>query len=118
MAKMGLLARRLPIRWTLCGLVLLALGHRPGPELSDSAPRSTASAAAASISDIALPELLAIALPTETTTHIMPTASPLKELLASATAGGLQVTHDLIGPVAAGATAVTWTAWAGTPAQS
>jgi hypothetical protein len=109
---------RLSMGWTLSGFVLLALGCRLGPEVSPSAPGVTASAAAAPITDIALPELLAIELPNETTVSITPTASPLKELLAAATAGGLQVTHNLTGPVAAGATEVTWTAWAGAPAQS
>jgi hypothetical protein len=64
---------------------------------------------------IELPEMLAIELPAAGMTSIAPGASPLKELLESARATGLQVTHDVRSPLPLGATQVTWTAWAGAP---
>jgi hypothetical protein len=66
---------------------------------------------------IVLPELLAIELPVGTT-QIAPDDSPLRELLASAAAGGLGVTHDLTSPIGPGATEVTWTAWESAPGES
>jgi hypothetical protein len=68
--------------------------------------------------EIALPEILAIELPSDDTKEIAPDQPPLRGLLESATAGGFQVTHDRNSPVGIGATEVTWTAWSGEPGAS
>jgi hypothetical protein len=60
--------------------------------------------------EISLPDLLAVELPSPGLVEIAPTASPLKELLASARLQDLRVTHDVIRPLRAGSTPVTWTA--------
>jgi len=65
-----------------------------------------------------LPEMLAIELPSREMDEIAPDRSPLKDLLESATANGLRVTHDRVSPVGIGATQVTWTAWSGEPGVS
>jgi hypothetical protein len=65
---------------------------------------------------ISLPPMPALELPVEGQTGIAAEASPMKELLASASAGGLNVTHDREGYVfPIGGTRVTWTAWEGQP---
>ncbi len=74
-----------------------------------------AQAQAAASPRIELPEMLAIELPESAMTSIAPSTSPLKELLESASAAGLQVTHDVTSPLPLGATQVTWTAWSGAP---
>ena len=81
------------------------------------APGSPPDASAASAPRIVLPDILAIELPAPGMTEIAPSASPLRELLESASAGELMVTHDQSAPLPVGATRVTWTAWSG-PAGS
>ena len=61
---------------------------------------------------IVLPEMLAIEIPAGMTS-ISPDVSPLKDLLGSPVAPGLNVTHDVRSPLPLGATSVTWTAWSG-----
>jgi hypothetical protein len=98
----------------LAALLLLALVI----EGCTSSPPSSAPAASASRTvspprpvGITLPEVLAIELPAADMTEIAPAASPLRELLDSAAASGLRVTHDQAGPLPVGATSVTWTGW-------
>jgi len=76
-------------------------------------PAAPAAVPASASAAIVLPEPLAIELPASGMETIAPTASPLRELLAAATAGGAAVTHDATRPFAIGATRVTWTAWEG-----
>jgi hypothetical protein len=73
---------------------------------------------AAADSPIRLPQSLAVELPAADLAELAPGASPLRELLEAAEAGGLRVTHDQSAPLPIGATAVTWTAWEGAPGQS
>jgi hypothetical protein len=54
--------------------------------------------------------MLAIELPAPAG-NISPEASPLRDLLESARAGVLAVSHDQVAPLAVGGTLVTWTAW-------
>ena len=68
--------------------------------------------------EIALPEMLAVELPKAQMTEIGPAESPLKELLQSAAAGPLRITHDRSRPLPIGGTLVTWTAWDGVPGES
>ncbi|HUK41632.1 MAG TPA: hypothetical protein VLX11_11320, partial [Candidatus Acidoferrales bacterium] len=68
--------------------------------------------------EIILPEMLAIELPKPQMTEIAPAESPIRELLGSAKAGTLQVTHDRLKPLPLGGTRVTWTAWEGVPGES
>jgi hypothetical protein len=79
---------------------------------------SRAQAQPAASAKIELPEILAIELPAAGVVSIAPGISPLKELLESASAGKLQVTHDVRSPLPLGATQVTWTAWNGAPGAS
>jgi hypothetical protein len=68
---------------------------------------------------IGLPPMPGLELPAGMRSGIPADASPMKELLASATAGGLRVTHDRAGYVfPVGGTRVTWTAWEGEPRTS
>jgi len=84
--------------------------------LHDGAPgTSSAQTQAAASVKIELPEILAIELPAAGMASIAPGISPLKELLESASAGNLQMTHDARAPLLLGATQVTWTAWSGAP---
>jgi hypothetical protein len=76
-----------------------------------------AQAQAATAPGIELPEMRAIELPAANMTSIEPSASPLKELLDSASAAGLRVSHDVRSPLPLGAAQVTWTAWKGTPGE-
>jgi hypothetical protein len=62
--------------------------------------------------------MLAVELPAAGMSEIAASTSPLRELLASANAAGLQVTHDQVRPLPIGGTPVTWTAWDGAPGQS
>lgn len=78
-------------------------------------PMSASQAQTAAPSRIELPEILAIELPASGMTSIAPSASPAKELLESASAAGLAVTHDVLSSLPLGATQVTWTAWSGAP---
>ena len=92
------------------GLAVTAGSHgcapgAPRPQTRDATSRA-----------ITLPEILAIELPAASMTSIAPSLSPLKELLESASAGGLQVTHDVTSPLTLGATQVTWSSWNGPPA--
>jgi hypothetical protein len=64
---------------------------------------------------IALPDLRAIELPAGPATTIGPDASPLRDLLASATLPGHAVTHDVTAPLPIGPSRVSWTAWRGAP---
>ncbi len=66
--------------------------------------------------EIVLPDPLAIELPAEGMTNILASDSPMAGLLASVTAGSLQMTNDhadCVFPL--GGTEVTWTAWDGAP---
>jgi hypothetical protein len=74
--------------------------------------------AAVPADDIVLPEILAIELPKPGQTEIAPTEAPMTELLSSATARGLNVTHDRTRPLLIGGTLITWTAWEGEPHKS
>lgn len=67
---------------------------------------------------IALPEALAVELPSGAMTRISPTESPLRELLELASTGGLRVSQDQTEPLPIGPTEVTWTAWEGSPGAS
>lgn len=70
----------------------------------------------AEATDISLPELLAVELPSEGMTDIADSVSPMAELLASADAGGRAITHDRTGYLFhVGGTEVVWTAWDGDP---
>jgi hypothetical protein len=62
--------------------------------------------------------MLAVELPAAGMTEIAPTVSPLRELLQSASAGGLTITHDQTRPLPLGGTPVTWTAWSAAPESS
>jgi len=64
---------------------------------------------------VVLPEPFAVELPGPGQATIRPEDSPLAELLASAFAGGLTVTHDLVAAAKLGMTKVTFTAWPGAP---
>ena len=86
------------VTWCIAGVVLLGLA------LAEAAP------AQPRLPEIILPDLLAVELPTSGLTEISPTASPLKELLASARAGDLRVTNDVTRSLQVGSAAVTWTA--------
>ncbi|MBM3488816.1 MAG: hypothetical protein FJX67_19650, partial [Alphaproteobacteria bacterium] len=66
-------------------------------------PAAPAAVPASASAAIVLPEPLAIELPASGMETIAPTASPLRELLAAATAGGAAVTHDATRPFAIGA---------------
>ena len=100
-------------------LTLLASAFAVAAIFHGFAPGTPGSQAQAAASPtIALPEILAIELPAAGMTSIAPSVSPLKELLGSASAPGLQVTHDVTAPVALGATQVTWTAWSGASGSS
>ena len=105
-----MLRLRLPILAVLLGALAVAGGLRVR---IDEAWAPTVHAAAPP--RIELPEMLAIELPTAGMTSIAPGDSPLKELLESASAPGLQVTHDVRSPLPLGATQVTWS---GTPGGS
>lgn len=74
--------------------------------------------AAVPADDIVLPEILAIELPKPGQTEIAPTEAPMTELLSSAAARGLNVTHDRTRPLPIGGTLITWTAWEGEPHKS
>jgi hypothetical protein len=108
----------LPARFRLLFMLLApALAVTAG--FHDCAPgTSPPQAQAATPPTIALPEILAIELPASGMTSISPSTSPLKELLGSASAPGLQVTHGVTSPLPLGATQVTWTAWNGAPDAS
>lgn len=109
---------------TLLAAAALAAGCESAPAaLSGGAPGAGAkpavrAAAPVSGTEIVLAESLAVELPEPGLTEIAPTASPLRELLESAAAGGLRVTHDRSAPLPIGPTSVTWTAWEGAPNQS
>jgi hypothetical protein len=65
---------------------------------------------------ISLPPIPGLEMPAEAKSTIAAEESPMKELLASASARGLKITHDRKGylfPI--GDTLVTWTAWEGEP---
>jgi hypothetical protein len=85
-------------------------GSAPGPAARAAEPVAGA--------EILLPDPLAVELPDPGLIEIAPTASPLRELLEAAGAGGLRVSHDLAAPLPIGPTPVTWTAWEGAPNQS
>ena len=108
-----LLRLRFPILAVLLGALAVAGGLRVrvdevwAPTVHAAAPPR-----------IELPEMLAIELPTAGMTSIAPGDSPLKELLESASAPGLRITHDVRSPLPLGATYVTWTGWSGTPGGS
>ena len=86
--------------------------HGCAPGVSAPQPQAAASPT------IALPEILAIELPAAGMSSIAPNTSPLRDLLESAAAAGLQVTHDVRSPLPLGATQVTWTARSGAPGAS
>ncbi len=68
---------------------------------------------------ITLPPMPGLELPAGMSKGIPAEATPMKDLLASATAGALRVTHDRAGYVfPVGRTRVTWTAWEGEPHAS
>ena len=94
-----------------------ACGQPEPVNVAAAAPRAAAPSPAPAHA-IALPEMLAIELPADGMSHIAPSESPLRELLESATAGDLRVTHDQSKPLPLGGTEVTWTAWEGAPGGS
>src|SRR5215468_1693579 len=98
-------------------VVALVLATIVGCQSGTSTP-SASPAGAAGPPRIDLPEIQAIELPTAGAISIEPTASPLRELLASASAGRLRVTNDVHSALPLGATLVTWTAWSGEPETS
>ncbi len=105
----------------LAGATAACTSAREPREASSSSEAAVARASRPGPSErgeIVLPDLLAIELPGADATRIEPTDSPLRELLATVTAGGFQVTHDLTHPIGTGTTDVTWTAWEGAPRQS
>jgi hypothetical protein len=97
---------------------LVALLLAAGCAGSTEPPRAAAAAKAPAGAVIQLPEMLAVELPAPGMASIAPDASPIRELLGAASAGGAQVTHDRLDPLLPGPTRVTWTAWEGAPRQS
>lgn len=109
---------------TLLAAAALAAGCESAPTASKgtgpaAGPKPAVRAAAlVSGAEIRVAESLAVELPEPGVAEIAPTASPLREVLESADAGGLRVTHDRSAPLPIGPTSVTWIAWEGAPNQS
>lgn len=102
----------------LLAAAALAAGCESAPSAPAGARPPDRAAAPAAGAEITLPELLAVEMPAPGLSELAPTESPLRELLDSAEAGGLRVTHDQSAPIPIGPTSVIWTAWEGAPNQS